>query len=267
MPLWLLGTLITGGGVALSVFGLALVRRAVAPERLRAHHDVAGFLLAIVGVIYAVLLAFVVIVVWEEFEESKVFTEQEANALIDIYRMAPGFSPAAALELRRNVRAYAQSVVDEEWPAMSRGESDDRTARALDHLWMHFTRMQPHGARETSLYDQSLARLVEVSDNRRLRLLASHSGVPGPMWVVLIFGGVATILFTYFFGLESFRVQAGMTALLAATVGLVLFIISALNYPFSGDLRIPPEAMQSVLERFESIQAHEAPVPPVTNSH
>ena len=63
MPLWLLGVMTVSVAVAASVLGLWLVRRTVPPHTLREHHDVAGFILAIVGVIYAVLLDFVVLVV------------------------------------------------------------------------------------------------------------------------------------------------------------------------------------------------------------
>jgi hypothetical protein len=187
-----------------------------------------------------------------------VVAEQESNALVDIYRMTPGFTSSTSTQLRSTVRAYANSVVEEEWPTMASGAADDRTARSLDQLWRTFTQMQPRTARESSLYDQCLSRLTDLSDNRRMRLLASRNGLPVPLWFVLVFGGFATVGFTYYFGVERFRAQAGMTALLAATIGLVLFIISALNYPFTGDLRITPEAMQSVLERFDTIDAHEA---------
>lgn len=257
MPLWLLALLLIGSPIVVSILGLWLVRRNVSPQSLREHHDVAGFILAIVGVIYAVLLAFVVIAVWEEFEEAKVVAEKEANALMDVYRMAPGFSAALKNQVRADVKVYAQSVVQDEWPTMSNGQNSDKTARALDRLWRAFIQATPRMAREASLYDQSIARLTDVSDNRRLRLLASKNGLPGPLWGVLIFGGIATMLFTYFFGLEKFSNQASMTALLAGTIGLVIFVISALNYPFSGELRIEPEAMQSVLERFDTLEEHE----------
>ncbi len=257
MGLWLLGTLMVGGAVGLSVGGLWIARRVVSPATLREHHDVAGFILAIVGVIYAVLLAFAVLIVWEQFEEAKVVAERESNALLDVYRMAPGFAAPTAARLRKDIRVYAEGVIEKEWPAMARGKLDDQSSLHLDRLWSGFTHLQPKGARESVLYDQCLSRLTEVSDNRRLRLLAGRSGVPGPMWLVLIAGGIATMLFTYFFGLEKFKNQAAMTAILAATIALVLFIISAMNFPFSGDLSVRPEAMQSALERFDNMATHE----------
>lgn len=260
LPLWLLGLLMVGGATALSVAGLAIVRRRVAPHTLRDHHDVAGFILAIVGVIYAVLLAFVVLVVWERYENAELIATREANALIDVYRLAPAL-PNATATIRRDANAYAREVVKVEWPAMSRGAMDDGTSRALDQLWRDCLRVKPRDNRESAVFSQILDRLTEVGDNRRLRLLSSRTGVPSPIWLTLIVGGIATILFTFYFGLERFSAQAGMTAILALLISLVLFLISALNYPFTGDLKVQPEAMQTAIERFTVLDAHESQQP------
>jgi hypothetical protein len=60
--------------------------------------------------------------------------------------------------------------------------------------------------------------------------------------------------FTYLFGLRSTTVHTLMVAALALTIALVLFIVGALDYPFRGDVRVGPDAFESVLERFESSQ-------------
>lgn len=178
-PLWLLCVLIVGGSTLLSVVGLAVVRRGVAPKTLREHHDVAGFILAIVGVIYAVLLAFVVLVVWERYGEAELVAEREANALIDVYRLTPGI-PDNRATIRQGARLYARQTIQAEWPAMNRGAMDDGTSHALDQLWRDCLRVQAKDNRENAVYNQLLERLTEVGDNRRLRLLASRSGIPGP---------------------------------------------------------------------------------------
>ncbi|BCM94234.1 hypothetical protein IAD21_06137 [Abditibacteriota bacterium] len=246
------------GAVLFSVGGLALVRKRVSPETLRENHDVAGFILAIVGVIYAVLLAFVVLVVWERYGEAEVVAAREANAVVDIYRLAPGFSTQSKLKIRAHVRQYAQSVVQKEWPTMARGEADDATSHVLDNLWTECIHTNITKPNESELLGQLLDRMTDISDNRRMRLLASRTGVPNAMWLVLIAGAVATITFTFYFGLDRFSIQAGMTAILAVVIALVLFLISALNYPFTGDLRVRPEAMEIAIERYKTIDAHEA---------
>jgi len=256
--LWLSGSVIVFLSVWLSIGGLWAVRRLASPQSLREHHDVAGFILAIVGVIYAVLLAFVVIVVWEQFEDAKSDAAREANALTDIYRMSEGFPPPAKAQVRKEIRTYAKAVVEKEWNTMDSGQPEPEAIEAMDNLWITFAHLDSSDTRVDHLIDSSLQRLNDASDLRRLRLLESHDGLPRFMWVVLILGGMGTMLFTYFFGLEKFPTQAAMTAILAGLIALVLVLINALNYPYSGDIKVQPEAMENLLHRLPSIEAHEA---------
>ena len=257
MSTWLLGLLMVGGTIALSLLGLFVVRRRVPASVLREHHDVAGFIIAIVSVIYAVLLALVVVAVWEDFGEARETTEREANGLATVFRLAHALPAPLQKQIRQQSAIYARAVVDEEWAAMSRGQTSPRAVAAMNELWEIYEEWEPRTSRQNAIYQESLDALRELSNDRRHRLLESRDGIPGLMWVVLVFGGAGTIIFTYFFGIENLRAQALMTALLAAEIGLVLFLISALNYAFNGDLRVRPEAFENVLQSMSEIERHE----------
>ena len=87
--------------------------------------------------------------------------------------------------------------------------------------------------------------------------MAAEEGIPGVLWAVLIFGGIAAIGFTYLFGLENTWAHRLMVVTLATVIGLVLFTIGAMEHPFSGGARISPEAFDLVLERFETSKLSE----------
>src|SRR5689334_11035300 len=82
LPLWLAATLLVGVLTLLAMGGPALIRRRLSLERLRANNEVAGFKFATVGVLYAVLLAFAVIVVWEKFGDAESHVADEAGAAV-----------------------------------------------------------------------------------------------------------------------------------------------------------------------------------------
>src|SRR5207244_3612959 len=105
--------------------GLLLVRRSVELETLEAHQEVAGFIIAIVGVIYAVMLALVVIAVWEQFEGARAIVEREANQLAGLYRLTDALPAGARPRLRQGIADYTRIVVDDEWPAMQRGQASE----------------------------------------------------------------------------------------------------------------------------------------------
>jgi hypothetical protein len=71
-----------------AVVGLAVVQRLVPPERREQHNNVAGFIYAVLGVAYAVLLAFVAIAVWQDYNTAQTNIESEANELAGVYFLA-----------------------------------------------------------------------------------------------------------------------------------------------------------------------------------
>src|SRR5271170_5259774 len=108
-PLWLSGLLIVGVGTALSMLGPHIVRRYVALERLTANNEIAGFKYAVLGVLYAVLLAFAIIVVWQKFSDAEASVVQEAGAVTTIYRLSEGMGVKPGGDLRAAVPAYLKA--------------------------------------------------------------------------------------------------------------------------------------------------------------
>jgi hypothetical protein len=211
---------------------------------------VAGFIYAVIGVIYAVLLGFTAIIVWEKFDKVGVVVEREANELADLYRDSRTFPDDVRGEVEAHLRDYVRLVVEKEWPAMAEGKSSPEVWEAYDRLWRTYYRFRPQSESEKIWYAQSLTRLNELGDQRRLRLLSSREGIPGLMWVVLLGAGVVTVGFSLFFHTSNTTAQALMTAGLAMTISLVLLAILAMHHPFAGITRVEPDAFNQVLEIF-----------------
>jgi hypothetical protein len=220
---------------------------------LETHHEVAGFIIGVLGAIYAVLLAFVVVVVWNQFEDAKVTVGKEANQLNDLARMAQGFPEPSRQRTLGGLKIYAQAVVEDEWNTMSHGEPSPKAQAAMEDLWQIYREVDPQTNRESALYAESLDRLNGVSDSRRVRVHASREDVPLVVQILLWGGGLLAVAFTYFFGVKSIRSQSLMTAALAGQIAFILFLIVALDNPFHGYLRVSPEPMQQVLERIQAI--------------
>jgi hypothetical protein len=167
--------------------------------------------------------------------------------------MAQGFSDAPRQRALEGLKLYVQSVVEDEWETMSRGEASPKAQAAMDTLWQIYREIDPQTNRESALYAASLDRLNEVSDSRRGRVHASREDVPLVVQILLWGGGLIAVAFTYFFGVKSVRSQSLMTAALAGEIAFVLFLIVALDNPFHGYLRVSPEPIQQVLERIQTI--------------
>ena len=122
----------------------------------------------------------------------------------------------------------------------------------IDDIRQNIQNFEPRSQAEEQVYAEGLDQVDTLSDARRMRLVAAEDGIPGVLWAVLVFGGTAAIGFTYLFGLESTWAHRLMVGTLAAVIGLVLFTVGAMEYPFSGVARIGPGAFELILERFET---------------
>lgn len=249
---WLSGILLVATLVLLAVAGLLLVRRRFGVETLKSNNEVAGFIYGIIGVLYAVLLGFTAIIVWERFDGAQAGVDQEANELADLFRDAQAFPDSVRVELETQLRQYARLVAENEWEAMAEQRPSPETWDAYNRLWRVYHLFQPETEHARIWYAQSLAKLNELGDQRRLRLLHSRSdGVPDVIWVVLLGAGAITISFSFLFGTRSARAQLLMTSSLAMTIALVLFSIMALEQPFAGITRVDPEAFHQTANIFD----------------
>lgn len=236
----------------LSLVGLRLVRRYADLPALKANNQVAGFIIGIVGAICAVVLAFMMVTVWNQFHDTQLTIEREANQLEDLSRIAGGFQSPVAGELQQKLRDSGRAVIDDEWAAMAHGEASQRAQIAMDELFQAYRGIEPQTRREKAIYSESLKHLEEMSASRSALLNACRDDIPHVVWVLLLLSGVTTVAFTYFFGTRSALAQSLMTALLAIAVAFILFLIVALDNPFRGDLRVSPDPLKRVLERISA---------------
>lgn len=251
------GILVVAVSVLVAVAGLMLVQRLVPSQLRKEHNDVAGFIYAVLGVIYAVLIALVVIAVWEDFSEARNTVEREASELNDVFRLAHPLPDPDGRQLQELARSYAQVVIEEEWALMAQGRTSPRAWDLLDEMMIRFENVEVRTQAEQVLYGEALDRINELSDARNARLVEAGEGVPTVLWGVLVVGGIIVVGFAYLFGLDNTLVHTLMVAALALLISSVLFTIGVLEYPFSGDVRVGPEAFELVLERFESSRLSE----------
>ena len=238
--------------VLASVAGLVLVQRLVPIELRKQHNDVAGFIYAVVGIAYAVLMGLVVVAAWEQFQTARNTADREANEVAELFWLGHRLPQTEGHRLQELARSYARVVVDEEWPLLARGESSPRAWALIDEIRLTVQNINPDTQAEVVLYEQGLERVHDLANARRDRLVEAREGIPTILWVVLVVGAIVTVGFTYLFGMDSTTTHTLMVAALALVIGLVLFTIGSLEYPFSGDVRLGPEAFELVLKRFAS---------------
>ncbi|MBO0681279.1 DUF4239 domain-containing protein [Mycolicibacterium sp. S2-37] len=234
--------------VALSVFGLIAFRRLTRSERFESANDVTAQTFALAGILYAVLVAFVVVVVWEQFEDATAATESEANAISDLLRDSETLPPQSREAVRRSLIAYAEDVVNDEFVRLHHGEAIEQQSDELTAIWQSYLDVQPVTQIQIAFLNEDISKLNDLGSSRKVRISSSHSGIPTELWVLLVGGGAVMLLFTYLFGTAHLAVHACSVALAGALLSFVLYLIFALEHPFVGDLSVQTYPYEHVLE-------------------
>lgn len=241
--------LIFFGALAFAALMLWLVQRFVPHPARESSNDVAGFIFAGVGVIYAVLLAFVVISVWENVDAARQTTFKEANALAGIYWISRDLPLPLGSTIEHETLDYAHTVEDNEWPLMADHRSSPQATQEVYAIRASVNSYQPTTPAQQVLFDHAVTHVEDLATERRERLTEVEDSVPPLLWGALILGAVLTIGFTYLFGLSNTLAHALMVLSLTALVVGSLILIKEMNYPFVGHSKIEPTAFQVFLDR------------------
>lgn len=240
------------GGFVLSTLLLGyIVHKSTSHEVRSANTDRAGFILAVIGVVYAVLLAFVAIGVWERFQDAEARTYEEAGSLATVYRDSLSFPHSE--RLRKMLVEYIHSVIEEEWPQMSRGEKSKFADVLLETVDGDVRSLNAPTPSLQNIQAQMLNAMDVALRDRQTRLTVDFIGINEVMWVVLILGAYITVAYTYLFGFDRTIMQQLMIGGLSLLIGLVLFLVVALDYPYRGSIAVEPGAFRNLLDSLSAL--------------
>jgi hypothetical protein len=247
--------------VAASVLGVFLFRTRFKLDRFKQFHDVSGNIFGVAGTLYAVLLGLVVVDAMETFSTARVTVEKESNALANMYILASRLPAEKAQAFQSLCVAYAREVVEREWPIMDDGHSDPDARNLTYSLFKQIADVEPASENLKAVYPLLLEQGMQLREQRRMRTAIATHSLPAIEWVVLCIGALVTVTFTYFFRLDSFKVQLTLTGLVALLIALNLYLVVLFSNPFSGDLHVEPEPFQTDLSIFERFGAVEKLIP------
>jgi hypothetical protein len=240
------------GGVVVSVLGFVVVHRLVSVHTRHAHTDVAGFIYAVVGIMYAILLAYVTIGVWQQYDTASSDVDLEATDAYNIYHEADSLPESYRSDLQGIVKDYVQTTMDEEWPLLANGQASQRAEDLAHKIGAAVSGLPVNSTDELVRVDHITTQDEALTTERRLRLFEAGIGVHPMLWIMLVGGAIITIGFTYFFGIDNAWAHAAMIAALALVISGTLFMIQQVNHPFAGGVSVSNEALRQVLDTFNS---------------
>jgi hypothetical protein len=241
----------------MTVAGLYFVRRHVSSHQLKEDHDVAGFTFSVVGAFYGMILAFVIVAVWQRFERANEQAQDESLALTNLYNLSGGFDQPERDDMQAALHAYATKVIDHEFKQMAEYKY---TMNMHDEkaLWQLLLKYSPSTSQQQTFLDKSLDQMAALSDAHRLRYVYYSEDLPSVIWIVIYVGCVLTLGFSYFFSTRLFRSQAIMSATFAAIIGLTILAISELATPYQGAVVVSDQGFRFLIDAMNADHAKAA---------
>lgn len=237
--------------IAIAVGGLFLARKVFDLEHLKETHEVGGVMFSAIGTLYAVLLGLIVVDAMSKFTVTRDLVQNEANNLANVYILADTLTEDKKKQVRQVCINYCREVIDHEWREMDDGKFSPLARGMAVKLIQDMTDFEPKTQNQQALYPMAMQSALTFWDCRCNRINIARQGIPLIEWTTLIAGGMITVFFTYFFGLDRIKIQISMVAMVTILISLNLYLFMLFGYPFSGDVSVSSEAFQTDLDIFE----------------
>jgi len=245
----------TTTAVTLACMGQWYLHRRFREINFVRHNEVGGFIVAVVGALYGVLLGFMTVIAWQHYADCAQLVSEESSAAADAWHTSVGLPPAPRSRVRHDMLLYAGTMVKREWPAMeSRTYDKDLDLIVMDAIEAAGA-FDPHQLKEANAQAATLAQLSALHDYRYRRISDNRSGMLSFEWLVLLLGGFCIVAFCWLFGVENKDIHLMMTSAVTIVVTATLVLLFELQYPFQSALRIPPDDWIGVVNHIQFMQS------------
>lgn len=241
------------GASAIAV-GLLVVLRRRQPEGWWVDPGRAGGVLGAARSPFAVILAFVILIAFQGFNDAKLGAQQEASATRTLFKTAGLFAPTVRDDLHANLLCYARAVVAADWSAMAQGGSsvlvDDLAGSIEDTIGEIRTTDDVQRTAVSDVFDEANAR----ERGRDARLAEADGRVPLPVWIVILLGGVGVLAYVLLFAdpRERFVSQAVMVGSVTTIIVGGLLLVYILSHPYrDAEGSVQPTAMRHTIDLIE----------------
>ena len=235
--------IIIAGTTASAMLGLYVVRKKVSFETLAEHHEVANPMTSIVATLYSVLLGFLVMGAFTRFDGCRIEIESEASSLGDVFSLADGLPTPTKIKIQNDCVEYSNSVIKDEFPAMSQGKASKITKQKSEQLWNDILVYPPATVLESNIHQELLSCVRTTCEKRRERIFQMRAGLWPVLWTLLIVGNVTLVVFTYFFAMKNVVSQMIMVGLLSFLLSINVYLVIDFSTPFEGVCSVSPEPM------------------------
>jgi len=245
--------IVLGAGLAATGVAMAIHGR-IRQDTLNDFRDHSGLVSGVSGTLFAITVGMLVVASWGALGTAKDNAAAEARSLDDLAWFAHTMPQPYENRVTALLQTYTEQVINLDWPDMNQtGTLSLRAWNTLNAIRYEFSVYTPKSQAEVSRYQDALSDLQNVYDDRLTRQDEVRTSVPSILWLALVISGSIVVLVPVVFGSTRPLVHGMLSFLTAGVMAFVLFMIAEFNHPFSGAIRVGPEAFATTAEHIQQI--------------
>jgi hypothetical protein len=246
-PTWAVALLFSAAFAVFGIAGLLVFRRTTYQwiHRSESTNEVVGFAMSSFALLYGLLLGLLAVAAYGSYTATGDGVTHEAASLSALYRDVSGLPEPKRSELQASLRSYTREIIDVSWPLKQEGVVPVSAGKIMTDFTAQLQEFQPANLGEQALFAESLTQLNTLLALRSSRLASVNSGIPDILWAVVLIGALVNIIFIWMINTEG-HIHIIITGTLSAFLGLVIFLIAAMDYPFRGEVSVDAAPFEQV---------------------
>lgn len=170
----------------------------------------------------------------------------EASQINDLDRLLIRYNDPRTVQIRSNLRAYTNSIINDEWPNLKDGFGNEKTEMLFNELSDEIFQLSPRSFQEQSLYSSIIEQVNLISNSRDQRLHARKLHLPSIYWVVIL----ATILTKLVISglMDRGKISGIILSMQMVAIAALLALVFIFDRPYLGETAVQPEAIESVIK-------------------
>ena len=252
-PIWVVILIISLISVGFIFAGFKIIHKFIHYEHLEKYHNVTSYIFNAFGLLYAVVIAFVVYINWSDYNNAQEQIYNESNYISNLFHNVQGFPEPIKSDLMKSIIDYTDHIYNVEMADMKYNRSDYERNTYYAKLWNYFLKIEVNKLDNPVLYEQCLGLLNKISEARRFRYFYLNNTIPSLIWVVMLFGCYFSFSFSFFFGMRNkfpyLLLVIGFTFINI----LLLYLIFVLDHPYQGVNSISYLPIERILIHFNTV--------------
>ncbi len=213
----------------------------------------AGHAGSMLSALFLLVFAIAIVVPWTTTDSARQNAYGESRALVEAYWAASALPAPEGRDVQTDLRAYTNLVVGREWRQMKKGRLTAEGEARLSALRRKVSGLPAANDDQKANRAAVLEQLQALSAARGQRAMDADAKSPVGLLYMTVVTGLVVMIFPFLAGARPRRRTMVPMCVMAALLGVGIFLAFDISHVFNGALRVKPDAYTAAQQEFQQI--------------